>query len=116
MKKLIFCILKVTEDFGSDPEHCFTVLISVPKRTVRKRARPTWMTQQILAAIRRKPRLCAKAKKRRDVEEYVACEREVKRMIRNAKRSFEKRLAEKKVETVAHSTHTSSRGLRASPA
>jgi hypothetical protein len=70
-----------------------TVMQNVPRRTVRKRARPAWMTQQILAAIRRKRRLWAKAKKGRDVEEYVACEKEVKRMIPNAKRSFEKRLA-----------------------
>jgi hypothetical protein len=93
-----------------------TVTQNVPRRTVRKRARPAWMTQQkkILAAIRRKQRLWAKAKKGRDMEEYVACEKEVKRMIRNAKRSFEKRLAGEMVETVAHSSHISSRGLRAS--
>ncbi len=40
-----------------------------------------------------KQRLWKKAKKGKSVEEYEAADREVKRMIRNAKRNFEKRLA-----------------------
>ncbi len=68
-----------------------TVRKHVPTRTVRGRGRPAWLTKQIIAAVRRKQRLWKKAKKGRSVEEYEAADREVKRMIRNAKRNFEKR-------------------------
>jgi hypothetical protein len=63
-----------------------------PTRTVRGRGRPAWLTKEIIAAVRRKQRLWKKAKGR-CVEEYEAADREVKQMIRNAKRNFEKRLA-----------------------
>jgi len=66
----------------------------VPVRPARSRMRPAWLTQQIVAAIRRKQRLWERAKKGRDVDEYKNAEKEVKRMIRNAKRNFEKRLAD----------------------
>jgi hypothetical protein len=54
---------------------------------------PQHCTKQIIAAVRCKQRLWKKAKKGRSVEEYEAADREVKWMIRNAKRNFEKRLA-----------------------
>ncbi len=44
-------------------------------------------------AIRRKQRLWKKTKRGRNFDEYEAVDKEVKRLIRNAKRSFEKRLA-----------------------
>jgi hypothetical protein len=46
-----------------------------------------------MAAIRRKQRLWRSAKKGKNVEDYEAADKEVKRLIRNAKRNFEKRLA-----------------------
>ncbi len=52
---------------------------------MRSRTRPAWLTQQIMAAVRKKQRLWKRAKKGRDVEEYEATEKEVKRLIRNAK-------------------------------
>jgi len=70
-----------------------TVHKHVPTRIVRGRGRPVWLTKEIIAAVRRKQRLWKKAKKGRCVEDYEAADREVKRMIRNAKRNFEKRLA-----------------------
>jgi hypothetical protein len=66
----------------------------VPVRPARSRLRPAWLTQQIVEAIRRKQRLWERAKKGRDVEEYKTAEKDVKRMIRNAKQNFEKRLAD----------------------
>jgi len=66
---------------------------NVPLRTIRGRGRPGWLTQQIMAAIRRKQRLWKNVKRGRRMEEYEVADKEVKRMIRNAKRSFEKGLA-----------------------
>jgi hypothetical protein len=70
-----------------------TVKKHVPTRSVRGRGKSAWLTKQIIAAVRRKQRLWKKAKKGKSVEEYEAADSEVKRMIRNAKRNFEKRLA-----------------------
>jgi len=70
-----------------------TVKKNVPERLARNRRRPAWLSQQIMRAIRRKQRLWKKAKRGRNFDEYEAADKEVKRLIRNAKRSFEKRLA-----------------------
>ena len=56
--------------------------------------RPGWLSVEILRAIRKKKRLWARAKVGEQREEYNMEERRVKKMIRNAKRKFEKRLAE----------------------
>ena len=52
------------------------------------------MSTEILRAIRKKIRLWARAKVGEQREEYNREERKVKKMIRNAKRKFEKQLAE----------------------
>jgi len=70
-----------------------TVTRNVPVRAVRSRRRPAWLTPQIMAAIQRKHRLWKNAKRGRGKEEYEAADKEVKRLVRNAKRNFEKRLA-----------------------
>jgi hypothetical protein len=91
-----------------------TVSKHVPHREVRSRTRPAWLTQQIMAAVRRKQRLWKRAKKGRDVEEYEATEKEVKRLIRNAKRNFVKDLLEGMGGTVVNSMPMSSRRQKAS--
>jgi hypothetical protein len=64
--------------------------------------------------VRRKQRLWKRAKKGRDVEEYEATEKEVKRLIRNAKRNFVKDLLEGMGGTVVNSMPMSSRRQKAS--
>ncbi len=54
------------------------------------------MTREIMAAVRRKKRLWRKAKRGTCVEEYCDADREVKKMIRNAKKKFKKRLPDDK--------------------
>jgi hypothetical protein len=66
----------------------------VPTRKVRNGGKPVWMRKEILVAIRKKKRLWARAKEGNGMEEYKREEKRVKNMIRNAKRKFEKRLAD----------------------
>ena len=65
----------------------------VPPRRPRNQNRPAWLTQQILRAIRKKKRLWARAKNGEGFEEYRKEEKSVRNMIRNAKRNFEKGIA-----------------------
>jgi len=65
----------------------------VPARRLRNSNRPAWMTQNILREIRRKKKLW-KMCRGQATEEYKAAEKKVKNMVRNAKRNFEKKLAE----------------------
>jgi hypothetical protein len=65
----------------------------VPVRKERNNNRPAWMTQEILREIRRKKQLWRKCRDRLVTDEYLASERMVRNLIRNSKRSFEKRLA-----------------------
>jgi hypothetical protein len=51
------------------------------------------MTKDIMAAVRRKKRLWKKAKNGANMDEYKEADITVKRMIRNAKRRFEKKLS-----------------------
>jgi hypothetical protein len=53
----------------------------------------TWMTKDIMAAVRRKKRLWKKAKNWASMDEYKEADSTEKRMIRNAKRKFEKKLS-----------------------
>jgi hypothetical protein len=69
---------------------------NVPVRKERKGGRAAWMTREIMAAVRRKKRLWRKAKRGACMEEYCDADKEVKKLIRNAKRKFEKRLADDK--------------------
>jgi hypothetical protein len=66
----------------------------VPERRRRNVNRPPWMTQEILRAIRKKKRLWTKCKGMQNQEEYRKQEKVTRNLIRNAKKKFEKRLAE----------------------
>jgi hypothetical protein len=67
---------------------------NVPWREVHARGRAAWMTREIMRAIRRKKRLWRKVKGGEVTEEYREADKKVKRLIRNSKRRFEKKLAE----------------------
>ncbi len=71
-----------------------TVKKNVPMKTLKSKGRPRWMSQEILAAIRRKKRLWKMVKGKEVTEEYREVDRRVKKMIRNAKRKMEKQLAD----------------------
>ena len=71
-----------------------TVDKHVPERRKRNQNRPAWLTKEILCAIRRKKRLWTKAKHGENREEYEKEEKRVRKMIRNAKRKHEKKLAD----------------------
>jgi Reverse transcriptase (RNA-dependent DNA polymerase) len=65
----------------------------VPDRRRRNHNRPPWLNRDILRAIRRKKRLWRAAKQGQQVDEYKAAEKQVKNMIRSAKRNFERGIA-----------------------
>jgi hypothetical protein len=56
--------------------------------------RPPWMTQEIIRAIRKKKRLWARDKVRENKDKYKQQEKITRNLIRNAKRRFEKKLAD----------------------
>jgi hypothetical protein len=64
----------------------------VPLRTIRPR-KADWVSNDILQLIRKKRRLWKKAKYGQAVAEYEAVSKELKRKIRSAKRTIEKKLA-----------------------
>ncbi len=66
----------------------------VPPRRRRNPNRPAWMTREILRAVRKKKRLWKVVRNNRITEEYKQVEKEVKNMIRKAKRKFKKKLAD----------------------
>ena len=68
----------------------------VPKCTFRPR-KSDWMNGNLLREIRRKRRLWNKFKIGGSKDEYLDAERSVKKAIRSAKRSMEKKLAREKV-------------------
>jgi len=70
-----------------------TVKRNVPIRVELCKGRPCWMSKEILAAIRRKKRLWRQVKGGGMTEEYREADKKVKKLIRNAKRRFEKKLA-----------------------
>ena len=87
---------------GKSVEEAWTLLTSkinqtvkdfVPLRRRRNQNRPAWLSQNILREVRKKKRLWAKAKTGEMKDEYKAAEKKVRNLIRNAKRSFEKKLA-----------------------
>jgi hypothetical protein len=64
----------------------------------RRRAanKPLWMQQNVLRVIRKKKRLWSTYQKSKDYEEYLAykrVEREVRSLVKQAKRKFERKLA-----------------------
>jgi hypothetical protein len=70
-----------------------TVKKNVPLRMEACRGRPCWMNREILATIRRKKRLWRQVRGGGLTEEYREADKKVKNLIRNAKRRFEKKLA-----------------------
>ena len=88
---------------GKEVEEAWTVFTGkiqqaickhVPVRRRRNHNRPAWLSTDILRAIRKKKRLWNKAKTGEQVDKYNKVERDVKRMIRKAKRKHEKKLAD----------------------
>ena len=73
-----------------------TVEEHVPKKKGRRSTRPPWLTQEIMRGIRKKKRMWKRARNGQGREQYQEEERKVKKMIRNAKRNLEKRLANEK--------------------
>ena len=65
----------------------------IPNRRMRNKNRPNWMTGEILKAIRKKKRRWKRDKFRADKSEYKEQEKKTLNLIRNAKRSFEKKLS-----------------------
>ena len=68
----------------------------VPKKRRRVNCRPLWMQQNIMRVIRKKKRLWATYKKSKQYDEYLAykrVERETKKLVLQAKRKFERKLA-----------------------
>jgi hypothetical protein len=70
-----------------------TIKRHVPLKVVNCRGRPCWMTREIVAAIRKKKKLWQQVKRGGMTDEYREADKKVKRMIRNSKRKFEKKLA-----------------------
>ncbi len=65
----------------------------VPRRRKRNQNKLAWMTREILRAVRKKKRMWKAVRNSQITEEYKQVEKEVKNLIRNAKRKFEKKLA-----------------------
>ena len=68
----------------------------VPKKRRRTSNKPLWMQQNVMRTIRRKKRLWATYQKTKEFEEYQAykrVERETRRLVRQAKKKFERKLA-----------------------
>ena len=66
----------------------------VPMKRRRNQNRPAWLSKDILRAIRKKKKLWSWAKLGEKVDQYREEEKHVRRLIRNAKKRFERKLAE----------------------
>jgi hypothetical protein len=66
----------------------------VPMRKVKAGGRAIWMRSEIMVALRKKKRLWQLAKQGGSMEDYKAAEKNVRGLIRKAKRGFEKKLAD----------------------
>ena len=66
----------------------------VPVRRRRYQNRPGWLSQDILRAIRKKKRVWKKVKNKADKREFIEQEKITRNLIRNAKRRYEKKLAD----------------------
>jgi hypothetical protein len=66
----------------------------VPKKRMRNKNRPPWLTQEILREIRRRKRMWARDKDKADKDEYKEQDKKTRNMIRAAKKKFERRLAD----------------------
>jgi hypothetical protein len=65
----------------------------VPTRVTTCRGKPVWMSREIMAALKKKKRIWRRDRGRGISEEYREADKKAKSLIRNAKRSFEKKLA-----------------------
>jgi len=68
----------------------------VPRKERKQNTRPPWLNREITRSINRKKHLWKAAKQGKRVEEYEEESKRVKKLIQNAKRKLEKRLAEEK--------------------
>jgi len=66
---------------------------NVPMKPRRTGNKPAWLTRDIIRALRRKRRIWRKEKDRNLSAEYKEAEKKVKNLIRNAKRSYERKRA-----------------------
>jgi len=66
----------------------------VPKKKILRTGRPPWLNKEILAAVRKKQRMWKETKRGASIEEYKMEDKKVKNMIRRAKNSYEKKIAE----------------------
>jgi flavin-dependent dehydrogenase len=66
----------------------------VPKKRMRNRNRPPWLSQEILREIRRRKRMWTRDKDKANKDEYKEQDKKTRNMIRAAKKKFERRLAE----------------------
>jgi Endonuclease-reverse transcriptase/Reverse transcriptase (RNA-dependent DNA polymerase) len=89
--------------YGQDAEKSWTTmrvkLNSLVKEFVlvrprRANNRPPWMNQEILREIRTKKRMWKRDKNKADKTKYKQQEKKVRNFIRNAKKKFERRLAD----------------------
>ena len=67
---------------------------NVPVRRRRNHNRPAWLSRDILRAIRRKKQLWKRYRQGGSKEEYEKEEKNVRNLIRSAKRRHEKKLGE----------------------
>ena len=67
---------------------------NVPLKPRRTSNKPSWMTRGIIRALRRKRRIWRKERTCNESQEYKDAEKKVRNLIRNAKRSYERKLAE----------------------
>jgi hypothetical protein len=67
---------------------------SVPKKRMRNKNRPPWLSQDILREIRKRKRMWARDKDKANKDEYKAQDKKTRNMIRAAKKKFERRLAD----------------------
>jgi hypothetical protein len=73
-----------------------TIAKNVPLKKIKTGGAPMWMSREIRTAIRKKNNLWKNTKRGRSMETYKEEEKRVKRLIRNAKRSLEKSVADRK--------------------
>ena len=65
----------------------------VPTRPRRTGNKPAWINRDIIRALRRKRRIWQKERHGNPTQEYKEVEKKVRNLVRNAKRSFERKLA-----------------------
>ena len=84
----------------------------IPTKLRRQGGRPPWLNKNLLKQIRKKRQLW-RVKKSTGSEtaniNYMECERKVQKAVRNAKRNFERKLANKEKNERAFSAYVKSK-------